>query len=183
MRELSVDDVLDVLEGLFDLKLARAQLLARLKHMHRLDFPAGHATGRGYRSTYDTGKLIQIALAFALIDVGLAPSDAVGIVGENWAPIGKGVLDAMRGTECRLVTGARALSGMGARPGASKSRRPTAMLVHEESASPVEQERMASVVLALGSFMRQIERQVLMRPGLAAYDWTAAVERDLAPAL
>lgn len=182
MRELSVDDVLDVLEGLFGLSRARSQMLARLKHMHRLDFPTGHATGRGYRSTYDAGKLIQIALAFALIDAGLAPSDAVGIIGANRAAIGEGVLTAMRGSECRLVTGAGALSGMGGRPGASKSRRPTAMLVREERASPVDQQPMATVVLALGSFMRQLERQVLMRPGLAAYDWTAAVQRDLSPA-
>lgn len=182
LRELSVDDVLDVLEGLFELKLGRRQLLARLKHMHRLDFPAGHATGRGYRSTYDAGKLIQIGLAFALIDVGLAPSHAVAIISTNWFVIGAGIAIVLPGAECQLAMGARALSDMGSRPGAKKGSAPVAVLVHENSPSLADRERLASVVIELGSFMRQLEHYLLRQPSLDAYDWRLAVAQGLPPA-
>ncbi len=176
-----MDDVLDVLEGLYELKLARTQLLARLKHMHRLDFPVGHVTGRGYRSTYDAGKLIQIGLAFALIDVGLAPSHAVAIISTNWPLIGAGIAIVLPGAECQLAVGARALSEMGGRPGAKKGSAPAAVLVHENSPSPSDLERMASVVIELASFMRQLERYLLRQPGLDAYDWRSAVAQGLPP--
>lgn len=182
MRELSVDDVLDVLEGLYELKLARTQLLARLKHMHRLDFPVGHATGRGYRSTYDAGKLIQIGLAFALIDVGLAPSHAIAIISANLPVIGAGITIVLGGVECQLAVGARALSEMGNRPGATKGSPPVAALVHGNSPSLTDRERMATVVLDLTSFMRQLEHHLLRQPGLDAYDWRLAVAQGLPPA-
>jgi hypothetical protein len=180
VRKLSVDDVLHVLEGLYELKKARPQLHARLKHLHRLDFPAGHVTGQGFRSSYDIDKLIQIGLAFALIDVGMTPSEATGIISANWPVIEHEVSSAMGGAECSLIVEVRALSEMGAVLGSKKTRKRTAILV-SEGAPPINPKPMASVVLDLARFMRKLEHHVLQRPDLDAYDFRLAVAQACRP--
>jgi hypothetical protein len=179
VRELSVDDLLEVIEGLCGLTGARPQLIARLKHLHRLGFPSGHDVGRGYRTTYDAVRVVQISLAFVLLDVGLPPSEATGMVATSWPVIVTGIRFIRSGAECQLVVETRALADMGLGPGRASRRKQVALLVHEGAPLPSATERDASIRVDIVGFMRRLERLVVGRSDIDVSDWRSALEQGL----
>lgn len=59
---------------------AQKTFRGRLQNMQRLKFPAGVNTGRGKRVDYGWPEIIQIALAFDLIDAGLPQEPATSLI-------------------------------------------------------------------------------------------------------
>jgi hypothetical protein len=55
-------------------------LKGRLQHFQRLGFPAGVNTGRGKPAEYGVSAILRIVVAFELLQLGLMPERAVGIM-------------------------------------------------------------------------------------------------------
>ena len=55
-----------------------------MKHLQRLELPAGVNIGRGVRMTYSAEHLLQLAVAFEVIGTGLAAKAATDLVNQFW---------------------------------------------------------------------------------------------------
>jgi hypothetical protein len=77
---LEVEAIVRLLSGVDDAKL----VLRRFKYLQRMSFPAGSNTGRGRKASFDLDQLLQILVAFELIQTGCPPTRAVRTVRTNW---------------------------------------------------------------------------------------------------
>lgn len=58
---------------------------SRLKQLQRLEFPPGVNIGRGSRMTYSATHLLQLAVAFELLGLGIPAGEATRLTMEHWA--------------------------------------------------------------------------------------------------
>ncbi len=70
---------------------AQKTFRGRMQNMQRLKFPAGVNTGRGKRVDYGWPEIIQIALAFDLIDAGLPQEAATSLISSQLDSVESGV--------------------------------------------------------------------------------------------
>lgn len=68
---------------------------ARIKQLQRLGFPEGVNVGRGVRMPYELVHLIQLAVAFELLDCGLPAKFVTESVARGWDRISYGVWAAV----------------------------------------------------------------------------------------
>lgn len=81
MIEIGIRDVERVFVAIYDVPAARTLAMrARLEHLRKKGCPRGLATGRGKVALFETNQLLELATALALIDVGISPDHAVGIM-------------------------------------------------------------------------------------------------------
>lgn len=57
---------------------------ARFRYFQRLRFPSGTNTGRGRPASYGLEQMLQIVLAFELLNAGLGPTPVVRTIRTNW---------------------------------------------------------------------------------------------------
>lgn len=82
---------------------------ARFRYFQRLRFPAGTNTGRGRPASYRLEQMLQIVLAFELLNAGLAPTPVVRTIRTNWPRIRTSLLVAWEATRGRTAWDAREL--------------------------------------------------------------------------
>lgn len=71
-----------------------SRVAGRLQHLQRLSFPPTTNTGRGVAAVYGIGEVVQLALAFEIMQLGLTPERMVNlftIIG-NWLPRSAGYI-------------------------------------------------------------------------------------------
>lgn len=81
----AVEDVFARLHGIREDK--RVAFRARFKHLKRLGFPPGTNTGSGRAAAYEGPEIFLLALALELLQLGLSPERAVGLITKNMFPI------------------------------------------------------------------------------------------------
>lgn len=77
---LQIEALVRRLGGVDDASL----VLRRWKYLQRMSFPAGSNTGRGRKVAFDLDQLLQVLVAFELIQTGSTPTRAVRTVRTNW---------------------------------------------------------------------------------------------------
>jgi hypothetical protein len=78
---LSQGNLLNLLAELHDVPPAKeGALKGRLQHFQRLGFPAGVNTGRGKPAEYGVSAILRIVVAFEMLQLGIMPERAIGIV-------------------------------------------------------------------------------------------------------
>jgi hypothetical protein len=88
---------------------------ARLQHFQRLDFPEGiKGTVRGRRANYDEERVVKVALAFELLDVGFTPARMRATIVQHWQEIRSAfaLAAAHRETAIYIATYPNALDGL-----------------------------------------------------------------------
>lgn len=61
----------------------RARFSIRLKHFQRMGWPRGVNNGRKYRVSYTAQQVLEVAFVLELVELGLSPDRAIGLV-EFW---------------------------------------------------------------------------------------------------
>lgn len=80
-----------------------AALLSRFRYLQRIGFPAAKV-GRGRKVAYRLDELLQIGLAFELLQVGIQPVRAARLVRTGWPDFRRVLADALRGDRrCRIL--------------------------------------------------------------------------------
>jgi hypothetical protein len=64
----------------------RAAFSARMRHLQRLEFPAGTNVGKGRRAAYGFSEIVLLAVAFELLQLGITPERIVSILGSQPNP-------------------------------------------------------------------------------------------------
>ena len=64
----------------------RTAFRARLKNLHRLNFPIGFQMSKGRAALFEPGDIVQMALAMELTQLGLTPERVVRVLTMNWYP-------------------------------------------------------------------------------------------------
>ncbi|TPG13185.1 hypothetical protein [Sphingomonas oligophenolica] len=78
---LSQRDVLSIVGGVHHVVDDRQKALkSRLQHFQRLGFPAGINTGKGKPAAYGARQVVDLLVAFELLQVGLWPEVIVGVL-------------------------------------------------------------------------------------------------------
>ena len=81
---LSQSDVLELLADMHRFELVqRTALLSRLQHFKRLGFPAGVNVGKGYKARYDIPQIVQLLVAFEILELGVTPERIVRLLDAN----------------------------------------------------------------------------------------------------
>ena len=77
--------VLDAaLRVIHDIRDDKAGLLARYKNFQRNGFPSGVNAGRGKAVMFGIDQILQLLLAFELVETGCGPTRIIRIVRTNW---------------------------------------------------------------------------------------------------
>lgn len=98
MRDLEIGDLSLIVRRMFGLPDdADAKVTERLKHIRKLDFPSASRVGQGHRRIYGVGEVLKIAVAFQLIDAGLASTLSVRLVVKHWPTIAQALVSAIHG--------------------------------------------------------------------------------------
>lgn len=71
----------------------------RLRYLQKIGFPAHAQAGRGKRTVHDLQALLQLALVFEMLDLGIVPSRAVATVKTLWPELSKTFADGWRALE------------------------------------------------------------------------------------
>lgn len=82
---------------------------SRFRYFQRLRFPSGTNTGRGRPATYELDQMLQILLAFELLEAGLTPQRVVRTVRTNWPRLRMALLVGWDATRERVEWGQREL--------------------------------------------------------------------------
>ena len=86
LRDLDINGVAAVIAAIHGLTPAqRDVVVARIKHMRRLDFPHVGRVGRGHVTTFGFEDLLKVVMAFQLIEVGMPSFRAVDLVRSGWS--------------------------------------------------------------------------------------------------
>jgi hypothetical protein len=115
MRELEIGDLSLIVRDLFGLPDdADAKVVERLKHMRKLAFPSATKAGQGHRRTYGITDVVKVAVAFQLVDTGLASTLAVRIVAKHWLLIAAALGRAIGGRGGRVHLTPNVIMGLSA---------------------------------------------------------------------
>ncbi|RYE38179.1 MAG: hypothetical protein EOP21_12660, partial [Hyphomicrobiales bacterium] len=71
----------------------------RLRYLQKIGFPASANAGRGRRTVHDLKALLQLALVFEMLDLGILPARAAATVDTLWPDLGAAFTDAWRALE------------------------------------------------------------------------------------
>lgn len=125
----------------------RIAFRARLKHLQRLGFPSGINTGSGKKADYDVATLTMMAVATAMMDIGLAPERIVKL-GTEWSWVSNALRYAVTNSErVFLVIYPIALAPLRSDPGAYESPLPlTATELARRLAAPGGDDRPFAVI-------------------------------------
>lgn len=186
MRDLEIGDLSLIVRDVFGLPDgADARIVERLKHMRKLAFPSATRVGQGYRRTYGAEDVVKVAVAFQLLDAGLASTLAVSLVAGNWPAIADAVRRAGGGTSGKiqlqpnvigeLSRGAAAKTAV-ARRGPASAPRPVA---RDGQASADRRSAIPSpvIVLDLAVLVRSLKSAFRRVEGVATDEVASAIAR------
>lgn len=95
---LSWKDLIEVLSRTLNLAPEkRATLVARIQAMQKppYSFPPGERVGRGGKAAYSADQLLQLVYVLELLDVGVPPGQATGLVIEQWPMLARATGEAL----------------------------------------------------------------------------------------
>lgn len=180
MRRVVFRELLAILRDLHGLSERQERALSsRIKHLQSLEIPTEGGVGKGQVATYGLEDILKLALAFELLEVGMASADAARIILAEWPPVlGAIVRGSSAGGEAQfLLLRPRALADVGAVPGRPPSEWGVCTLLSRKSlASAYGPDRPGpTIVIDLAAFRKSVRQATLRLPEIGGADWELAL--------